>query len=90
VNVFGVSFQDPDWQAEFAIRCAIRFPLLSDQEQTVSRALSLPVFVAGGKAYLKRLTLLVNNGRIAGLRFPVADPHGDAEAMLALLGAPAA
>jgi peroxiredoxin len=90
VNVFGVSLQDAQWQKEFATRCDLPFALLSDSEGRFSSALGLPFFVTGGKAYLRRLTLFVRDGRITGIRFPVPDPAGDAEASLVQLGGPEA
>jgi peroxiredoxin len=90
VNVYGVSFQDSEWQREFVARCAIRFSLLSDRDRLLARALSLPFFQTGGTTYLRRLTLLVNNGRIDFVHFPVPDPGADAAYMLDLISGPAA
>jgi len=90
INVFGISLQDTDWQAEFAARCVIRVPLLSDHKQALKNALGLPVFHAGTGTYLDRLTLLLNNGRISHVRYPVPRPESDAHEVLALFDRPAA
>ncbi len=90
VNVFGVSLQDPEWQAELAARNNLAFPLLSDRTHALSRALELPVFQTGGTTYLKRLTLFVNGGKITWVSFPVPDPQGDAAVSLSMLAGPAA
>lgn len=70
----GVSAQRPDEQAEFAERERLRFPLLSDAELTLSAALRLPTFRAGGAVRLKRLTLVVGADRVVRRVFyPVTD-----------------
>ncbi len=83
--VFGLALQDTEWQREFAVRCRLPFPLLSDAARQFSRALGLPMFETGGVDYLERLTLIVRDGVIAGVRYPVAVPERDAEEVLALL-----
>ena len=83
--VYGLSLQDTDWQREFAFRCSLPFPLLSDAARHFSRALDLPVFETGGVDCLERLTLIVCDGIIAQVRYPVAVPERDAEEVLASL-----
>ncbi len=83
--VYGLSLQNTEWQREFAGRCGLPFPLLSDEARRFSRALDLPVFAAGGQDYLERLTLIARDGIIAAVRYPVARPERDAEEALAWL-----
>ncbi|MGQ0485128.1 MAG: peroxiredoxin [Hyphomicrobiales bacterium] len=83
--VFGLSLQDTGWQREFAFRCGLPFPLLSDESRQFSQALGLPTFETGGEDYLERLTLIARGGVIVGLRYPVVDPGRDSEETLALL-----
>ncbi len=83
--VFGLSLQDTEWQREFALRCDLPFPLLSDAARLFSRALGLPMFETGGQSYLERLTLIVREGVMVGLRYPVTRPEEDAAETLALL-----
>ncbi|HUR42728.1 MAG TPA: redoxin domain-containing protein, partial [Aestuariivirga sp.] len=52
IKIFGLSFQDTDWQREFASRCKLPFPLLSDINRAFSNTLNLPVFSTGGQDYL--------------------------------------
>ena len=82
-DVWGLSSQTTDWQREFATRLALPFALLSDAGFDFADALRLPRFSAGGVAYLKRLTLLVRDGRIVEAIYPVSDPAGHAGALLA-------
>lgn len=83
--VYGLSGQDTEWQREFALRCGLPFPLLSDAAGRFKRALALPVFETGGVDYLERLTLIARDGVIAGVRYPVPVPGRDAEEVLARL-----
>jgi peroxiredoxin len=83
--VRGISTQTPEEQAEFAHRETIPYPLLSDAGLSLTRALALPTFVAGGKPRIKRASLIVHNGRIARVLYPVFDPAANAADSLAVL-----
>jgi peroxiredoxin len=86
VRLFGLSRQTTDYQRELVERLALPFPILSDAEGHLAGALGLPSFATGGEIYLKRLTLLVRDGKIDNVFYPVADPAGHAEEMLRWLG----
>lgn len=73
-KVYGVSGQPTGWQREFAERMALPFPLVSDAEGRLQRALRLPTFETGGTVYLARLTLAVKDGRIERTFYPVHPP----------------
>jgi peroxiredoxin len=77
-------FADPH-QRELAGRLNIPFAILSDEAFLLQKALNLPTFEAGGIAYLKRLTLVVREGRIEKFFYPVAKTGGHARAVLAWL-----
>ena len=82
-RVFGLSTQDPAYQREAAERLRLPFPLLSDSELRFARALGLPTFeVVGGDGammtLIKRLTLIVDAGRIEHVFYPVFPPDADA------------
>lgn len=85
VALYALSMQTADYQREMARRLRLPFPVLSDVAQDFSRALRLPTFATGGGAYLKRLTLLVEEGRIAHVFHPVAVPALHAEEILSWL-----
>jgi len=78
VRLFGLSRQETDYQRELAARLALPFPILSDSEGRFATALELPTFSTGGEFYLKRLTLLVKDGTIETVFYPVLDPAGHA------------
>lgn len=87
VQVFGMSGQDSAYQREFADRVRLPFPLLSDFEGELARALELPRFETGGVSYLKRLTLIVRDGKIDGIFYPVPKPPSHAADVLRALHA---
>lgn len=82
VGVFGLSGQEPDWQSEFASRLALPYPLLSDAGCTFARALGLPAFKADDETYLSRLTLIIADGAIEAVVYPVHPPHTHASEIL--------
>lgn len=84
IMVFGLSFQDTDWQCEFVKRTALRVRLLSDQKKLFASALGLPVFKAGTQDYLRRLTLISKDGLITHVRYPIDVPENDAAEILKL------
>lgn len=86
-RVYGVSVQDTATQREAAERLHLPFPLLSDADGSFRSALKLPTFEAGGERYLKRVTLVIENGRIAKVFYPVFPPDANAQEVLAWLAA---
>ena len=85
VRVFGVSTQTAADQAEAAERLHLPYPLLSDADLALARALRLPTFEVEGVTLLKRLTLVLRNGVIERVQYPVFPPDEAAEAALAML-----
>ena len=90
VRVFGFSTQDTDYQREVVERLHLPFELLSDAELTFARALRLPTFEVEGMVLIKRLTLIVADGRIEKVFYPVFPPHENAAKVIAWLSAPPA
>jgi len=84
-KVFGLSTQDTPYQSELARRLDLPFGLLSDVDFVFQRALRMPVFVTGGITYLTRLTLIVREGAIEEVLYPVDPPEASATATLARL-----
>lgn len=84
--VFGLSTQTTDYQREAAERLHLPFALLSDADLTFAHALRLPTFAVAGMTLIKRLTLIVVDGRIEHVFYPVFPPDQDATNVLAWLG----
>ena len=84
-GLYGLSTQDSVWQGEMATRLHLPFPILSDAQLHFTTALSLPTFTAEGETLIKRLTLIVKNGRIAAVHYPVFPSDSDPEWVLSNL-----
>lgn len=82
LRLFGLSRQDTNYQRELVVRLALPFPILSDTDGAFAAALRLPTFTTGDVIYLKRLTLLIVDGRIARVFYPVANPGNHAAEIL--------
>jgi len=84
--VYGLSNQNPDYQAEVAARLRLPFPMLSDPGFLFADALGLPTFAVPGEGRLySRLTLIANDGRIEHAFYPIFPPDRHAQQVLAWL-----
>lgn len=83
--VYGISTQTPAEQHEAAERLHLPFPLLSDSDLALAHALRLPLFTAGGRKLLKRLTLIARDGAIVKVFYPVFPPDRHADEVIAWL-----
>ncbi len=70
-DVFGCSTQATAYQGEMANRLGLPFAILSDAEYELCDALRLPTFEVEGTRLLKRLTLIIREGRIEHVFYPV-------------------
>ena len=77
-GVFGLSTQDTGYQLEVATRLHLPFSLLSDAKLTLTKALGLPTMEVAGLILLKRLALIIDDGRIAKVFYPVFPPDKNA------------
>lgn len=84
--VYGLSTQDTAYQREAVQRLHLPFPLLSDEQLALTMAIKLPTFRVGDMVLLKRITLIVNDGRIEHVFYPVFPPDRNAEDVLRWLG----
>ena len=76
--VFGLSTQDSVYQREARDRLQLPFELLSDEDLALSKAIDLPLFEADGMTLMKRLTLIVRDGQIEHVFYPVFPPDRSA------------
>lgn len=82
-DIFGVSGQSSEAQKAFVNRSGVPFLLLSDSRFAFADALKLPRFTAGSEIFLQRLTLIVRNGVIYRVIYPIANPATHAAEILA-------
>ena len=84
-QLYGLSTQDSDYQREAADRLHLPFPVLSDSVLTLAQAIQLPTFTVSGMILLKRMALVIENGVIIKVFYPVFPPDKNAEEVLAWL-----
>ena len=85
VRVIGLSAQSAEDQLEFAERVHLQFPLLSDPSLELAAALGLPTFEVAGMTLYKRVTLVVRDGEVVKVFYPVFPPDRNASEVLAWL-----
>lgn len=76
-EVVGLSVQSTEYQREMVDRLHLPFPVLSDVDYQLQQALQLPTFVAAGMTLLKRITLIVGNGVIESVHYPIFPSDSD-------------
>ena len=86
-QLFGLSTQDTSYQQEAAARLHLPFAILSDEKLAFTRALKLPTFTTSGMTLLKRMALVIDDGKITHAFYPVFPPDKNAEDVIAWLQA---
>jgi len=86
-HLYGLSTQDSAYQSEAGERFHLPFPLLSDEHLELTRASNLPTFEAGGMTLLKRFTLVIDDGKVTHVFYPVFPPDQSASDVVAWLSA---
>ncbi|WOI10124.1 peroxiredoxin [Thalassospira lucentensis] len=81
-HLFGLSSQTTDYQKEAAERLHLPFALLSDADHRFKESMAMPDFVADDMRLFKRLTMIIDDGRISKVFYPVDAPAEDAENVL--------
>ena len=76
-EVVGLSVQSTAYQQEMADRLHLPFPVVSDVDYQLQRALQLPTFVVARMTLLKRITLIANDGVIEAVHYPIFPSDSD-------------
>jgi peroxiredoxin len=77
-HVFGLSTQSNAYQLEMASRLHLPFPVLSDEKLALTKALKLPTMEVANSILIKRLALIIDDGRITHVFYPVFPPDRNA------------
>ncbi len=85
--LYGLSTQDSDYQREAAERLHLPFAILSDADLKFGRAMKLPTFTTSGMTLFKRMALVIDDGVIVKVFYPVFPPDKNAEEVVAWLRA---
>jgi peroxiredoxin len=86
-NLYGLSVQGTAYQQEAATRLHLPFAIISDEKMALTQALRLPTFVTSGMTLLKRMALVIDDGSITKVFYPVFPPDKNAEEVIAWLQA---
>jgi peroxiredoxin len=81
-RVFGLSTQDTEYQREAVERLHLPFPLLSDMRLEFASAMRLPTFEVKSMRLLKRLTLIIRDGAVEHVFYPVFPPDANAQGVV--------
>jgi peroxiredoxin len=84
-HLYGLSTQDTAYQHEAVERLHLPFAVLSDEKLELARAIDLPMFTTSGMTLLKRMALVVDDGTITKVFYPVFPPDKNAEEVIAWL-----
>jgi len=84
-HLFGLSTQDSNYQKEAAERLHLPFPLLSDCDLLFQKALRLPTMEVADTTLLKRLTMIIDDGEIKKIFYPVFPPDKNVELVISWL-----
>jgi peroxiredoxin len=81
-ELFGLSTQDTAYQQEAVERLHLPFELLSDEKLEFAKALKLPTFEVDGMRLIKRSTLIIRDGGIVKVFYPVFPSDANAAGVL--------
>jgi peroxiredoxin len=87
-QLFGLSTQTSDYQREVAGRLHLPFPVLSDADLKLTRALRLPTFEVDGMTLLKRMAWVIDDGVMTKVFYPVFPPDKNAAEVVGWIQAP--
>ena len=83
--VFGLSTQSTDYQHEAVERLHLPFAILSDEHFKLTEEMRLPTFEVSSTTLLKRCTLVIKDGVIEKVFYPVFPPDRNAGDVIAWL-----
>lgn len=87
-QVFGLSVQSTEYQIEAQQRLHLPFELLSDSNLTLKSTLDLPTFEVANMQLYKRITLIIKDGCICKVFYPVFPPNENPQAVVDWLRSP--
>ena len=81
-QVFGLSSQSTEYQREAVDRLHLPFAMLSDEHLALAGALGLPTFSVDGTTLYRRLTMIITDGVIEHVFYPIFPPDQHAQEVL--------
>lgn len=84
-QIYGLSTQGARYQREAANRLHLPFAILSDENLVLTKAMKLPTFSVAAMTLLKRMALIIDDGTIVKVFYPVFPPDKNAADVIAWL-----
>jgi len=84
-HVHGLSTQTTEYQREMAERLHLPFTVLSDADLALANAMTLPTMTVAGTVLLKRMAMVIDDGVVTTVFYPVFPPDRNADDVLAWL-----
>ena len=84
-QVYGFSTQTIDYQKEMALRLHLPQTILSDNELKFVNALKLPTFNVDSMTLVKRITLIIKDGVIEQVFYPIFPSTADVDLVISYL-----
>jgi len=84
-QLYGLSTQDSGYQREAVERLHLPFAVLSDEALELARAINLPTFTVAGMTLHKRMALVIEDGVVVQVFYPVFPPDKNAAEVIAWL-----
>lgn len=81
-HIFGLSTQSVEYQKEMHDRLELPYEILNDERYALLDSLKLPYFEIKDRKLLKRLTLIIRDGQIVDLHYPVFPSNKDIDWVL--------
>jgi peroxiredoxin len=81
-RVFGLSSQSSEYQREAVERLHLPFAMLSDEHLALAGALGLPTFTVAGMTLYRRLTMIISDGAVEHVFYPIFPPNQHAQEVL--------
>ena len=81
-RVSGLSSQSSEYQREAVERLHLPFAMLSDEHLALAGALDLPTFTVAGMTLYRRLTMIISDGIIEHVFYPIFPPNQHAQEVL--------
>jgi peroxiredoxin len=81
-RVYGLSSQPREYQDALAKALRLPYPLMTDPEMVLASILNLPTIHAGDLTAYQRLALIINDGTVEHVFFPVFPPDHHAQVVL--------
>jgi len=84
-QLYGLSTQDSGYQREAVERLHLPFAVLSDEALKLARTINLPTFTVAGMTLHKRMALVIEDGVVVQVFYPVFPPDKNAAEVIAWL-----